>query len=505
MNRSRQWVIGAVSSLLAVWIALMVNYLAFRHYTRWDWTESQLFTLSSQTKKVVRGLTSPLDIYLFLSEGEGNYADVRELLSRYRAENPKLRVRTIDPDRKPTEYQVLAERFGLGAIAVDPAAGAEGGVASDVAAVVAQAKNTWKITRDDLLSPDFGSLEESGGRQVNVKTERAFTGAIVQVTQGRATRLCVTQDHGEWRISGPGERTLGPVVDELQRNNIELEPVAVGKLGKSCDAAFVIGPQRAFTAKQASLLKSYVRGGGNLLLALDPVLEREEIQPTGLEAMLAEFGVMVDQAVVLELDPERLLSPSPLEAFLAVDFQPHKTTEALIARGGGAVFHLARSVRAASTGPAKPLIRPSQQAYGETRLGELSADSDLRAGDQDIKAPELAVVAEGLASSAAKTDTSNARGSADSEAGRLVVMGDSDWMRGAFVEQPQFANIDVVSALSGWLTQRDALISIAPRKSDAQSLVMSDADLGGLLFRVVVLLPLAVLLLGFSTWWSRRS
>jgi len=34
---------------------------------------------------------------------------------------------------------------------------------------------------------------------------------------------------------------------------------------------------------------------------------------------------------------------------------------------------------------------------------------------------------------------------------------------------------------------------------------MSDADLQNLLFRVVVLLPLAPLIAGFGVWWSRRS
>ena len=47
-----------LSSLLLVAIALMANYLAFRHYRRWDWTSVGSFTLSDRTTTVLRELTA---------------------------------------------------------------------------------------------------------------------------------------------------------------------------------------------------------------------------------------------------------------------------------------------------------------------------------------------------------------------------------------------------------------------------------------------------------------
>ena len=89
--------------------------------------------------------------------------------------------------------------------------------------------------------------------------------------------------------------------------------------------------------------------------------------------------------------------------------------------------------------------------------------------------------------------------------GRLLVMGDSDWMSSELLDNPQFGNVDLLSAVAGWLTQREALINIAPRKTTAHAVIMSDADLVNLLFRVVVLLPLAASIAGYGVWWSRRS
>ena len=67
------------------------------------------------------------------------------------------------------------------------------------------------------------------------------------------------------------------------------------------------------------------------------------------------------------------------------------------------------------------------------------------------------------------------------------------------------AEMPDLSSTAGWLTQREALINIAPRKTNARAIVMSDADLQNLLFRIVVLLPLAAFIAGFGVWWSRRS
>ena len=89
--------------------------------------------------------------------------------------------------------------------------------------------------------------------------------------------------------------------------------------------------------------------------------------------------------------------------------------------------------------------------------------------------------------------------------GRVLVVGDSDWMSQELLDNPQLSNIDFMSSTAGWLTQREALINIAPRKTNARAVIMSDADLQNLLFRVVVLLPLAAFIAGFGVWWSRRS
>ena len=77
-------------------IVLMTNYLAFRHYTRFDWTTERRYTLSGRSVEVLRELNADIDVYLFVSAGEANYTDIRELLDRYRAASSHAQVHFID-------------------------------------------------------------------------------------------------------------------------------------------------------------------------------------------------------------------------------------------------------------------------------------------------------------------------------------------------------------------------------------------------------------------------
>ena len=486
---------AVIGSLLLALVCLELNYLSFRHFERWDWTSDARFTLSQRTEEVVGSLGQTVDVYLLLSEAEPNFADVDELLQRYRASSPNVRVVHVDPDKEPGEARRVAERFDI-----------EMGVAStgesfaDVAAVVSAGERRWKITRDDLFSVDFG--EEGEGPAVDVKAERALTGAIVQVTQGEPTQLCLSSGRGEWSPSG--ERPLDIFREELERENIELREVnAVGlrRVPEECDAFFVLGPQRAFGEDEARALVEWSREGGNLLLALDPIVDRESVAPTGFEEPLADLGVQVDRDVLLEMDPRYLLRRDPSDLFRVLEFGDHPTTETLAQLGGGMALNLARSVRAEEGSGVSELLRSSPAAFGETDLAGLIADADLEPDADDLRGPlSLAVAFE-----APPTPERAAATEADARRGRVIVVGDSAWLEPALLMEPQFANLDALMAWTGWLTQREALIAIPPRRSDLQAIVMSEADVSGVALRVFVFLPAAILLLGFAVWWSRRQ
>jgi hypothetical protein len=495
-RRAVAQVAGGTSALLAAAIVLMANYLAFRHYARFDWTAEGVYTLSPKSLEVVRKLDRGIDVYVFLSRGEPAFEDTDELLQRYRAASPRVRVRYVDPDREPADFQVLAQRFGVGAGLM----AGTGQAVADVAAVVARGDKSWHVDRDDLAGVDFGGMDgEGGGESVHVKAEQALTGAIVQVTSGRATKVCVTRGHGELSLDDGGERSLGSLKSGLRHDNIEWEAVdTLGKkeLPKGCDAVFVVGPAQAFSEQEASLLGEYLRAGGSALFALDPVIEHDTVRPTGLESMLQGFGVRLDATLVIELNPERLLTPNTVE-FIATEFGDHATTRGLSGRAA-VLVSLARSVALTQNdGRAEIVLRTSDRAFGEMRIADVLGGAEPARGPDDVAGPVTLAVALQVAGD---PEANNAK-----PGGRVVVIGDSDWLLGRAIEAPELANFHLASAWTGWLTEREALIAIPPKKVKGGDAMFTQDDLGSLLFKVGVLIPGAAAFLGIAVWLNRRA
>jgi hypothetical protein len=223
------------------------------------------------------------------------------------------------------------------------------------------------------------------------------------------------------------------------------------------------------------------------------VLDRGEIATTGFESTARSFGIDIDRSVVLDLEPSTWLAGSPIEAILVANYGEHEVTSALRRLSAPIVIRLARAIRAREGSGAVELALTSPRGYGERALDDLQGEGDLGPDEGDLRGPVSVAVAREVE-----------RGEGELP-GRLVVLGDADIFFAPFLQEARLANIDFVMALAGWTTQRPALISIAPRRANAQSIVMTDGDLAGVLFRVVALLPLAALLLGVAVYWSRRS
>ena len=112
-RRTLERITASASSLLLVAILLMVNYLAFRHYLRFDWTSQGIFTLSPKSKTVLRDLNKDLDVYVFLSRGEAGFLPTDELLKRYAAASTHVHLHYVDPDREASQFKLLAPIFNF--------------------------------------------------------------------------------------------------------------------------------------------------------------------------------------------------------------------------------------------------------------------------------------------------------------------------------------------------------------------------------------------------------
>src|SRR6185369_15395984 len=72
-----------VQIVLILFLAAMVNSLAFKHYKRWDFSRDEKYTLSDKTKRFLDTLKGKMRITVFFSPNTPITTDVQDLVTEY--------------------------------------------------------------------------------------------------------------------------------------------------------------------------------------------------------------------------------------------------------------------------------------------------------------------------------------------------------------------------------------------------------------------------------------
>ena len=320
---------AAVGVVLAVALVIMVNWLGARHYLRGDWTGDRIYSLSDKSLNVVKGLEHAVQVVVFMTPASPMYTETKELLARYQAVSSLLTVEFIDPDREPLRTRQLAQEFGVT-------------VANTVVFTAGERKKY--VTADQLVEYDYSGMQFGQPPRVKAfKGEEQFTSALLAVDDPRQPVLCFTTGHGERQLSGFSDEGLSSLADFLGRDNLATEEVVLlaGVVPEHCAVLVVAGPTAPFTAAELEAIRTHLSGGGRALMLLDPLLGGQQ-RPSGLEDVLPEFGVQVNDDLIV--DPSQKLPFMSLAAVYANTFRAHPVTDAMT--GLAVVFPVARSVAA---------------------------------------------------------------------------------------------------------------------------------------------------------------
>ncbi|HSG40479.1 MAG TPA: Gldg family protein, partial [Thermoanaerobaculia bacterium] len=149
VNRRQLVKTGTLSAgvLLLAALLVIVNYFSWKYFQRFDWTSNQLYTLSERTQNVLKELKRDTEFIVFLSpEQQEIYQPTTELLARYRAGSPRVRVRIVDAAKNPLEAQQLVQKYGITTTGV----------------VVASGDDRRVIDSNELAELDFRSFQATG-------------------------------------------------------------------------------------------------------------------------------------------------------------------------------------------------------------------------------------------------------------------------------------------------------------------------------------------------------
>jgi hypothetical protein len=471
-------------------IVLMINYLAFNRYARWDFSRGNKYSLSEQTKKLLGSLKKEIKIYVFFSPTTQNtgaelYGDIQNLLKEYQfAAKKKIQVETIDPYRDLTRARELQVRFNFGA---------------RENLIILESGDRKKFVQ----VADMAEYEPPGmfGETPRVKAfrgEQELTSALLQLTEDKETKIGVVTGHGEPALDQ--DASLTRFKQYVQRQNIKLDALTLANqqaISTDYAAIIVIGPRYDLTDRDLSLLRNYWNEQGRLLICLDPKFKTPK-----LDQFLAEFGVHADNDVIVSQEKTGIEEQSQT---IEIDGQFEAETGFLrpLSQVTGLFPGGTRSLAIDATAAArmgivatKALVPGESDYWGE--MDDILHSQTTAVYNQGVDLPPPLTFGIALERGAIKDARVQVRTSS-----RILVIGNADFVRDEVLAQSP-ADVDFILLSINWLADREKLLAIAPKEPRSFTLSLSDAQMNRIVLLTVGGIPLLVGLLGTGIWMIRR-
>ncbi|MEI9892575.1 MAG: Gldg family protein [Chthoniobacter sp.] len=486
-----------VQTLVIVGILLMLNYIAFRHFKRWDFSRDKKYELSSQTRNLMKNLQKPVKAVVFFSSAAEIAPDVASLLREYEyASDKKFQAEFVDPYRSMTRAQELQAKYKFGAN--------ENIVILDIAG---KSKFVNAADMADFEMPDQmqAMMGNSQPRLKDFKGEQAITSALLELTEGKANKLYFVSGHGEPDL---GSADLKVFNESLKRQNIQIDPLNllnVNSIPEDARALVICGPKYDYSELEVKLINDFWDKKGRLFVLLNPFAKTDR-----LTAWLHDQGVVPQDDRILrtgtflkmddEGKPQLTTGVIADPSFVVLDSHTKitKDLEGISKKFLGATqslqFDKAREVIAKVR--LIPLLQSGEGFWGET---------DVATGDEkvffDPKKDHLGPL--NMAVAVEKGGVEDQRVKMDSS--RLVVVGNAELLGNSEYRLSEGVSNDLTVNVLNWLLDREDVIGIPPKEKKNVTLSFDEKQLFDLKLTLMGIIPGIVALFGLINWWLRRS
>jgi hypothetical protein len=452
----RRWAGRVAIVAVAAGVTLLANVALFRHDVHFDVTASHAFTPSADAERVVQALTTDVELTYFYQKQDPGGRAAKTMVEILGRTNPRLHVRTVDPDQHPG----LASRYGVRVynVAVLESGGRRLQVTStedrDIALGLLRVTRT--VVKTICFAAGHGEYDIE-----NMEYHTHFEGAQGHSHDAHGMGVVITEQHGLGRL----RRAL----DALGFAVRKVTPATAGGVSPDCAVLLEAGPRTRYAPPETEALAAYLSAGGAALLLLEPGFAVDD----RLAALLARAGVRVDDGVVVD----------PLDHYF--------TDEQMIAVSRYATHPITRGLTLSFYPGARPVEPVAAAGVRSSALFASSAQSFTRPAGPGAASPPgvrtLAVAAEGALGA---------------RPFRLVVVGDVDFASNSFF--PYMSNSDLVMGMLAWLLREERAPTVRPAVEVLPTVTLTNAQVRGIFLATAVALPGSVALAGGVVWWRRR-
>lgn len=456
--RSRSFRVGGysfVAALIVLALLVAVNMIMDSlptSATHLDATPSKIYSISDQTKNVLKTLDRDVTFYWICQEGHEDPA-LETLMGHYTSGSAHVKVERIDPDVNPA----FVEQYTL--------------ELQNNSVVVASDNRSRYISNEEIYVQDYEVYYATGEDVWNFEGEDALTRGIYYVVTDNLPKVYVMNGHGEQALSETQQ-------NDFQDENLELASlslVSLSAIPEDADMVLCYLPTNDISEAEKKVLQDYMAAGGKLLLVTMPT----GTDMPNLEAVMSGYGITVTDGFVVESDASKY-SQAPYGLLPAV--VSHEITDPVKNNNLYILMPFSQGLKVTETGittlSVTQLLTSSDSSYSKVNME--STNIEKEAGDVD--GPFCVGVAV-----------------EDAATGAQAV-----WYTSEYVLQNYGGNVDIFFNAINWMCDQEEMIAIRGKTMTQEYLEMNETSADTMAWIVIAIIPLGYLAIGINTYMRRK-
>lgn len=455
----KKGLISAVATVLIIVAAIAVNVLISSKDYSVDVSSNKIYTLSDQSKSIVKALDKDVTLYVINSESNVD-ATYKKIFQQYKKASSHISLQYKDPELYPNFVKEYGED------------------SSEVAAdsVIVECGDKYRyLSSEDYLGYSYSGYSYTAD---SLKLESLVTEAINYVTADVTPNVYTLGGHSEQELASDALSGL-----EGDNYNIEeLNLLSAGEVPEDCEVLIINGPQKDISEQERKALETYMKKDGKMYVFLDAGAENLK----NLYSLLKQYSIEVEPGVVVETDsnhytqyPIYLLPEIGYADATAAQYDSNVYILAPSAKG---LKNLSTEEETAYT--VSELLSTSKSAYSKVNTDSSTIEKEA----DDIEGPfaiSLAV--------------------ADENGGKMIVTGCTNMLEESIDQAVGGANKDFFLNGINYLTDQESKISIRAKDLTAETAMVPAFYQKLTLIFTVFVLPVVILGVGIVVVLRRRK
>lgn len=268
--------------LFAIIVALylVINFVVQQaNFTDFDFTKEKIYSISQATEDKLQNLDEDVTISIY-----NMYQYVEDFAYKYANLNDHIKVEELENLNAKTDWKTNY------------------GVTDTSSFLVIQTEDREKI----LFSSDFYTYDYTTYEEIDT-TEEAITNAILDVTIEEKPKIYFLTGHNLY--SEDYFQYLQMSLED-EANEVEsIDLLTTGSVPEDCQVLVITALQEDITEKERDAILDYIEQGGEILLLMDPNLNK--IEMPNFQDVLDEYGVSVSDGYLLEGDANQMMAGAP--------------------------------------------------------------------------------------------------------------------------------------------------------------------------------------------------